>query len=226
MKFIFSFFTTIFFVSTALAQVAPSAQEIEKFTGLHKAAHENNVLKIEQLAKDGADLEARDASHRTPVHVAAFASNDEALVALAGLGADMNALEFGLYDAVTIAAVADDPEIMSLAIEHGNRTDQITSIYRGTALIAAAHLGHVEVVNRLIEAGAPLDHVNKLHWTALMEAVVLGNGGQNYITVVKALVQAGANTSLADREGITPLAHAESRGYKEIAAIIASQEKK
>ena len=120
MKFIFSFFTTILFVSTTLAQVAPSPQEIERFTGLHKAAHENNVQKIEQLAKDGADLEARDGSQRTPVHVAAFASNDEALVALARLGADMNALEFGLYDAVTIAAVADDPEIMSLAIEHGN----------------------------------------------------------------------------------------------------------
>ena len=78
----------------------------------------------------------------------------------------------------------------------------------------------------MIEARAPLDHVNKLHWTALMEAVVLGDGGQNYITVVEALVEAGANTSLADREGITPLAHAESRGYTEIAAIIASQEKK
>jgi len=126
---------------------------------------------------------------------------------------------------VTIAAVADDPELMSLALKYGNRSDLVTSIYEGTALIAAAHLGHVEVVQRLIKAGAPLDHVNNLHWTALMEAVVLGDGGPEYIATVEALVQAGANTALADRNGVTPLEHAEQRGYKEIAAIIAAADK-
>ena len=34
----------------------------------------------------------------------------------------------------------------------------------GTALIAAAHLGHVGVVRQLIAAGAPRDHINNLHW--------------------------------------------------------------
>ena len=29
----------------------------------------------------------------------------------------------------------------------------------------------------LIAAGAPLDHVNNLGWTALMESIVLGDGG-------------------------------------------------
>ncbi|MEP2029245.1 MAG: hypothetical protein ABJI96_11135, partial [Paracoccaceae bacterium] len=46
----------------------------------------------------------------------------------------------------TIAAVADDPELMSLAITLGNDPSLTTSPYDGTALIAAAHLGHVEVV--------------------------------------------------------------------------------
>ena len=45
-----------------------------------------------------------------------------------------------------------------------------TSRYDGTALIAAAHLGHDGVVRQLIAAGAPLDHVNNLHWTAVIEA--------------------------------------------------------
>ena len=74
----------------------------------------------------------------------------------------MNALEGQAYDVVTIAAVANDPELMSLALALGNRADLITSRYDGTALIAAAHLGHAEVVRRLIAAGAPLDHVNNL----------------------------------------------------------------
>ena len=85
---------------------------------------------------------------------------------------------------------------------------------------AAAHLGHVEVVRRLIAAGAPLDHVNNLGWTALMEAVVLGDGGPNHRQVVRLLVEAGADRSIADRDGVTPLAHARARGYTEIASLL------
>jgi hypothetical protein len=56
----------------------------------------------------------------------------------------------------------------------------VTSRYDGTALIAAAHLGHDGVVRQLIAAGAPLDHVNNLHWTAVIESIVLGNGGPRH----------------------------------------------
>lgn len=210
----------LFLTASSFAQTPPSPSQVKDYTGLHKAAHENDLQEIAKLVNQGADLNARDSSRRTPVHVAAFASNDEALEALAKAGADMNALENGVYDAVTIAAVANDPELMSLAIKHGNRTDLTTSIYDGTALIAAAHLGHAEVVRRLIKAGAPLDHVNNLTWTALIEAVILGDGGKNHIATVKALVEAGADISIGDRDDVTPLEHAENRGYKEIAKII------
>ena len=136
----------------------------------------------------------------------------------------MNAIEGQAYDAVTIAAVANDPDLMSLAIELGNEPGQVTSPYDGTALIAAAHLGHVEVVRRLISAGAPLDHVNNLHWTAVMEAVVLGDGGEDHQAVLDALLSAGADRTLADRNGVTPLQHAESRGYTEMAARLRRQD--
>lgn len=204
----------------AVAQTPPSAVQIAAYDGLHRAAQDNDAAAIRRLAAAGADLEARDANGRRPVHVAAFASNDAALTALAEAGADMNALEGGLYDAVTIAAVADDPGMVSLAIALGNRADLVTSIYDGTALIAAAHLGHAEVVRRLIAGGAPLDHVNNLGWTALMEAVVLGDGGPDHQATVAALVGAGADASIADRQGLTPLQQAEARGYEEIAALI------
>lgn len=199
------------------AQTAPSPREVSAYNGLFLAAHEGDVVKIEQLVAAGADVHARDTRGRTPVHVAAFASEDDALRALAEAGADMNALENQAYDAVTIAAVADDPELMSLAIELGNDPGLVTSPYLGTALIAAAHLGHAEVVRRLIDAGAPLDHINNLHWTAVMEAVVLGDGGPDHQAVLDALLSAGANRSLADRDGVTPLEHAEARGFAEMA---------
>ena len=62
-------------------------------------------------------------------------------------------------------------------------------------------------------AGAPLDHVNNLHWTALIESIVLGNGGTRHQEVLRALLAAGASTRLTDRQGSTPLALARSRGY-------------
>ena len=98
----------------------------------------------------------------------------------------------------------------------------MTSVYEGTALIAAAHLGHHEVVRRLIDGGAPLDHINNLNWTALIEAVVLGDGGSDHIATVRALVEAGADITIGNRDGVTPLSHAQARGYVEIAEIIAA----
>ena len=168
----------------------------------------------------GADVNARDRAGRTPVHVAAFASNDAAVTALAKGDANMNAFENRVYDVLTIAAVADDPEMVSLAMALGNRPDLITSVYDGTALIAAAHLGHHEVVALLVAGGAPLDHVNNLGWTALVEAVVLGNGGADHIQTVRILVDAGADKSIPDRDGVTPLQHAMTRGYAEIVGIL------
>jgi len=109
---------------------------------------------------------------------------------------------------------------MSLAIELGNDPGLTTSPYDGTALIAAAHLGHVEVVWRLIEAGAPLDHVNNLGWTALIEAVVLGDGGSDHQAVVQLLVRAGADKAIADRDGVTPGAHARSRNFTGILSVL------
>ena len=69
--------------------------------------------------------------------------------------------------------------MLKIALAGGGSARNITSRYDGTALIAAAHLGHAEIVRVLIEAKAPLDHVNNLGWTALMELVVLGNGGKD-----------------------------------------------
>jgi ankyrin repeat protein len=62
--------------------------------------------------------------------------------------------------------------------------------------------------------------VNDLRWTALLEAIILGDGGTRHQRIVELLVKAGANPNVADRHGVTPLGHARSRGYEEIARIL------
>src|SRR5262249_49666810 len=129
-------------------------------------------------------------------------------------------LETDRYDAVTIASVADDEETLRVLLSLGASAKLTTSRYDGTALIAAAHLGHDGVVRQLIAAGAPLDHVNNLHWTAVMESIVLGNGGPRHVETLRALVTAGASIRITDRQGLTPLASAQARGYREMVDIL------
>lgn len=204
----------------AQAQVAPSAAEIASYTGLHQAAASGDASRIAMLARGGAALEQRDAQGRTPFIVAAHAGKADAMRQLAAAGADVNALDAQAYDAVTIAAVANDVPTLKVALALGNKATNITSPYHGTALIAAAHLGHHEVVRLLAQAGAPLDHVNNLGWTALIEAVVLGDGGPNHQKTVKVLVDAGADRTIADRAGLTPRQLAEQRGYAEMLRLL------
>ena len=204
------------------AQVGPSAAEAAAYQGLHAAAQRGDTARIARLVAARADLNARDAHGRTPLHVATFARQRDAIRALAQAGADLNLLESDRYDAVTIAAVADDEETLRLLLSLGASAAQVTSRYDGTALIAAAHLGHAGVVRQLIAAGAPLDHVNNLHWTALIESIVLGDGGVRHVATLKALVDAGASLKLADAHGRTPLELARARGYDEMARLLAA----
>jgi ankyrin repeat protein len=204
----------------AQAQTAPSAAEAARYQGLHAAAHAGDSAKIAALAAAGADLNARDGHGRTPVHVATFAKQRGAVQALAKAGAKLDLLEHDRYDAVTIASVANDEETLRLLLGLGASAKQVTSRYDGTALIAAAHLGHAGVVQQLIAAGAPLNHVNNLHWTAVIEAIVLGDGGPRHQATLKALIAAGASLELADRDGRTPLQLARSRGYGEMVKML------
>lgn len=202
------------------AQVAPTAAEAARYTGLHAAAHKGDVDAIRKLAAAKADLNARDPHGRTPIHVATFSKQREAIRALVQAGADLNLLENDRYDGVTIASVANDEETLRLLLSLGASARLTTSRYDGTALIAAAHLGHAGVVRQLIAAGAPLDHVNNLHWTAVIESIVLGDGGPRHQDTLRALVDAKANLQLADRSNRTPLQLARERGYAEMVKML------
>ncbi|WP_321970388.1 ankyrin repeat domain-containing protein [Burkholderia pyrrocinia] len=49
----------------------------------------------------------------------------------------------------------------------------------------------------LIDSGVKVDHVNRLGWTALLEAIMLGDGSERYVRIVQFLVDGHANVNLA-----------------------------
>ena len=152
-------------IASADAQTAPTADEIRVYAGLHEAAAKGDVAEIEQLVKEGERINVQDSRSRTPLHVAAYMKKHDAARVLLKLGANANALEIDRYDIVTIASVANDLEMLKLALDGGASARNITSRYDGTALIAAAHLGHAEVVQVTVPAlGASVVQVTTGPW--------------------------------------------------------------
>ena len=97
----------------------------------------------------------------------------------------------------------------------------IRNRYGGIPIIPASERGHLEYV-RWVTANTPINvnHVNDLGWTALLEAVILGDGSQRYVDLVTVLLKAGANPDLADKDGVTALEHARRKGQTAVARAI------
>lgn len=168
-----------------------------------------------------SELEARDSQGRTALLLATHADDVEIARALIKAGADVNAKDAMKDTPFLYAGAEGRDEILKLILATGKADLADTNRYGGTALIPAAHHGHPTTVTMLLQAGLEVDHVNNLGWTALLEAVILGDGGPVYQEIVGLLVDAGAK-QLPDRDGITPLEHARRRGFDAMAARISA----
>jgi uncharacterized protein len=138
---------------------------------------------------------------------------------LIAAGADVNAVDDTVQSAFLIAASEGYVDLLELTLQHGADVRSLDS-YRGTALIRAAERGHAAVVGRLLRAGIAVDHVNRLGWTALHEAVLLGDGSPRYVDTVRLLIAAGANRDLpAERDGTTAMQAARGQ----VAAVLSTK---
>ena len=168
----------------------------------------------------GGSGEPGESSLDTRLIEAAWAGDVALARRLIEAGADVNHQDATQQSAYLIAASEGHLALLELTLESGARVNDLDS-YDGTALIRAAERGHAEVVRRLIRAGVDPDHVNNLGWTALHEAVILGDGGPDYVRTVRALVHGGADPSIpSSGDGLTALEHARARGYDDLAAIL------
>ena len=152
---------------------------------------------------------------------AAYRNDVNAARKLVADGADVNAKDGSEQSAYLIATseIGDDPRLLELTLDAGADVDAKDS-YSGTGLIRAAERGYERTVRRLLRTDIDLDHVNRLGWTALLEAIILGEGGRAHTETVRLLVDAGADVNLPDEAGTTPLDHARRRDFKAIARIL------
>ncbi len=134
-------------------------------------------------------------------------------------GADVNFQDDTRQSAYLIATSEGYVELLDLTFEHGA---DVTSLdgFNGTGLIRAAERGHHEIVARLLETNVDVDHVNNLGWTALHEAILLGDGSERYVETVRLLLDGGADPNLATGDGQDPLVLAENRDQDEVAELL------
>jgi len=182
------------------------------------AAGRGDLASVERLIREGASVSARDNRGRTALLAATHANHAGVARALIAAGADVNAKD-DIQDSPFLYAGAEGrSEILKMMLATADLKS--TNRYGGTALIPAAHHGHPEAVRILLGTAIDKNHINKLGWTALLEAVILGDGGPVHTEIVRLLAEAGANVNLADKEGVTPLAHAKRRGFAEMVRIL------
>ncbi|QPJ62439.1 MAG: hypothetical protein G3M70_11380 [Candidatus Nitronauta litoralis] len=185
------------------------------------AAENNEADKIKQLLQQGANVDSQDLRGRSALLIAVDKNHIETARLLIEAGADVN-LQDRIQDSPLLLAGAEGTlEILNMILQ-ANPDFGLYNRYGGTALIPACERGHVKVVKALLQTKTDINHVNYLGWTALMEAIVLSDGGPRHQQIVQMLVDAGADITIADNDGITPLQHAQQKGFTEIVKILAT----
>ncbi|MFF0200931.1 ankyrin repeat domain-containing protein [Streptomyces sp. NPDC005017] len=187
---------------------------------LLQAAGLGDTAGVRLALEAGAAVDVRDGHGRTPLLLAALADHVDTARPLLDAGADPNAQDDRQDTPWLVTGVTGSVAMMRLLLPHGPDLT-LHNRYGGVCLIPAAERGHVAYVRAVLdETGIDVDHVNRLGWTALLEAVVLGDGGRAHQQIVELLLAAGATPGLPDGDGVTPLEHAERRGFTEIAALL------
>ncbi|MEV6109834.1 ankyrin repeat domain-containing protein [Streptomyces sp. NPDC051940] len=184
------------------------------------AADTGDLDAVRAALDAGADTEVRDARRRTPLLLAALGDHVAAAGALVDAGADVNAADERDDSPWLVTGVTGSVAMMRVLLPGGPDLKQVNR-FGGISLIPASERGHVDYVRALLrETDTDVDHVNRLGWTALLEAVILGDGGRAHQEIVELLLTAGATPGIPDFEGVTALAHAERRGFTEMAGLL------
>lgn len=187
---------------------------------LLNASENNNVEEVNDLLKQDIKMNEQDTAGRTPIMIAVYNNNPTIVKLLIDAGANINIQDNIKNNPFLYASAEGYIDILNLLIEAGADT-KITNRYGGTALIPAAERGHLEIIYALLtRTNVNVNHINDLGWTALMEAVILNDGKEQQQKVIRLLIEHDADMNISDFKGVTPLQHAQEKGYVAIESIL------
>lgn len=188
---------------------------------LLRAAALGDKAAVVSALNAGAAIDARDARLQTALLIAVQNDNRDVAAHLIARGADINAVAANEDTPWLLAGALGRASLLAAMLETGKVDYTKRNRYGGNALIPACERGHVETVRLLLERSEiDVNHVNNLGWTGLLEAVILSDGGPRHLEIVRLLLEHGADPNIVDKDGVSPLKHAQDRRYDAIAALI------
>lgn len=137
-------------------------------TALMNAINKNNTSLVEQLIRDGADVDELDANLDAPLVIAAYKGYDHIVKLLLDAGADVKAVDPGMKaTALHAAAYAGRTGAAKLLIEYHIDINKQGPYNGYTALHDAIWQDNVEIVKLLLAANADLTLLSNDGKTAL-----------------------------------------------------------
>ncbi len=181
---------------TVIAYMSPKTMFPDpQVRALAIAASRGDIKKIDQLVKQGVDVNARGTSGATPLFPAM--ANVRGFEHLLELGADPNVLygENGKNGSIMhFAVMHKNPEILKLALQYGGDPNLPEGATRSTPIFEAMGPDHKDKIPILIAAGANIDARELNGDTPVMVAAELSQ----YDTVYD-LLQRGADYTIKNR---------------------------
>jgi len=216
--FILTLATVISISHSSCAQEKKTMKQNQ--SGIFAAIQKNDTTSVRQWINQGNNLEVRNEKGETPLMAATYGNNIPLAQMLIASHADVNAQDHMLNSPFLYAGASGYLDILKLCMKAG-ADYKVYNRYGGTALIPACERGHVSIVAELLKDKTfPIDHINKLGWTGLLEAIILSDGNNKQVQIVQMLIDAGSNVNIADKDGVTPLAHARSRKFTNIVQLL------
>jgi uncharacterized protein len=173
-------------------------------TPLMLAASAGHVTIAQRLLAAGAEAKTANTDGSTALMAATLAGSPETVTLLLAAGAEVNAIDRDGDTPLNIAIIKNQSAIVRQLLSAGADVS-------GAPLLLVPAPGEVELIQALIEGGAPVDGQDAEGNSLLLRAAELG-----YDQAIEPLLQAGAKTDMANQEGWTPLLAAAAAGHDRI----------
>jgi ankyrin repeat protein len=173
---------------------------------IHAAARIGDLAIVEKIIQEGTDLNAKDASGKTPLHHAVEYGHKEVVELLAAKGANVNIKDYDGNTPGHVALGENKRSILELLIAKGVN---VVSIH------LSAYQGELDKVKNYIRKGTDVNTVDSFGATPLHYAAVRGSK-----EVVEFLIASGADINAKKKSGDTPLHWAAISGSKDVVELL------
>lgn len=190
---------------------------------LLKQAELENMNEVKRIVEEGALIDQQDHQGRTPLMIAVQKNNLEMASYLMEKGADLNVRDNTMLSPWLCAGANGFHRILEKALEF-SPDKKSTNRFGGTVLLPSSEKGYLKTVEVGIKAGVPVNHVNDLGWSALQEAVILGNESFLYCDIIRRLMENGADPEARDHDGNSSIDIAKKRDAQKVLSILKKRE--